>query len=224
LCWQGGESQVATIVCLQWIVGRLMQDLQALLKQTGAMHNHLCPRQVLGVRTGMYAAVLFGLDLPQDDKRLFAFVETDGCYADGLSVATGCWLGRRTLRLMDYGKVAVTLVDTCTGLALRISPSLSARERAVEHAPQARTRWQAQLLGYQRMALEKLLHVQEVRLTLSLERIISKPGLRARCEECDEEVMNEREVLVEGRVLCKGCARVDTYFLPLSEPYDRLPD
>ena len=51
-------------------------------------------------------------ELPQTDKRLYTFVETDGCFADGVMVATGCSLGHRTLRLIDYGKVAATFVDT----------------------------------------------------------------------------------------------------------------
>ena len=58
--------------------------------------------------------MLLNLPLPQKDKRLLTFVETDGCFADGVSVATGCWLGRRTMRLVDYGKVAATFVDTHT--------------------------------------------------------------------------------------------------------------
>src|SRR3712207_7090667 len=50
-----------------------------------------------------------------------SFVETDGCFADGVSVATGCWLGRRTLRLVDHGKVAATFMDTLTERAVRRS-------------------------------------------------------------------------------------------------------
>jgi formylmethanofuran dehydrogenase subunit E len=32
-----------------------MPTLKELLDQTAAMHRHLCPRQVLGVRMGLYA-------------------------------------------------------------------------------------------------------------------------------------------------------------------------
>ncbi|MDQ3930674.1 MAG: FmdE family protein, partial [Chloroflexota bacterium] len=170
-----------------------MPDLQMCLDKTAELHHHLCPRQVLGVRTGMYAAELFNLPLPQTDKRLFAFVETDGCFADGLSVATGCWLGRRTLRLVDYGKVAATFVDTATGKALRISPQLSARKMALEYAPDEPDSWHAQLAAYQVMPTPELLRAEEVRLTLSLEEIISQPGLRVNCEQCGEEIMNARE-------------------------------
>lgn len=76
----------------------------AALARLAGRHRHLCPRQVLGVRMGLYAAERLGLPVPQDDKRLVAFVETDGCFADGVGAATGCWLGRRTMRLLDYGK------------------------------------------------------------------------------------------------------------------------
>jgi formylmethanofuran dehydrogenase subunit E len=89
--------------------------LAACLARLGELHPRLCPRQVLGARIGLQAGALLGLDLPRADKRLLALVETDGCFADGVSVATGCWLGRRTLRLLDYGRVAAMLVDISTG-------------------------------------------------------------------------------------------------------------
>ena len=60
-----------------------MSELQELLDKTAEYHHHLCPRQVLGVRMGMYAGELLGLELPQPRKRLLAIMETDGCGADG---------------------------------------------------------------------------------------------------------------------------------------------
>ena len=100
-----------------------MKTLDELLVESSARHRHLCPRQVLGVQMGRLAADLLGLDLPQDDKRLLTIVETDGCFTTGLSVATNCWVGRRTMRVEDYGKVAATFVDTQTEQAIRIAPS-----------------------------------------------------------------------------------------------------
>ncbi len=187
-------------------------DLQTCLDRAAALHRHLCPRQVLGARTGMHAGELFGLPLPQTDKRLFAFVETDGCYADGVAVATGCWLGRRTMRLVDYGKVAATFVDTASGRALRLSPRPTARSMALEYAPGEPDSWHAQLAAYRVMPTSELLHVEEVRLTMSLEEIISQLGLRVTCQQCGEEIMNAREVLVDARVLCRRCAGYDSYY------------
>lgn len=192
-----------------------MKPLADLLKESAALHRHLCPRQVLGVRMGILAGRVLGLELPQTDprargpsagKRLLTIVETDGCALDGIAVATNCWVGRRTLRLVDFGKVAATFVDTQTGRAARIVPRRAARDVARRYAPEARGKWEAQLLGYQRMPDEELLRVQPVRLALSIEQILSRPGLTTVCEMCGEEIMNEREIVHEGTTLCRACA------------------
>jgi len=183
-----------------------MPTLKELLDQTTAMHRHLCPRQVLGVRMGLYAGELLGLALPQSDKRLYTIVETDGCAADGIAVATNCWVGRRTMRIEDFGKVAATFVDTETGQALRLVPRPDVRGRARDYAPQAPSKWEAQLIGYQLMPAAELFDVREVVLRTPVERLISRPGRKAICAVCGEEIMNEREVTRDGLVLCRACA------------------
>ena len=180
--------------------------LDELLRQSAALHSHLCPRQVLGVRIGLLAGKLLGLEVPRQDKRLLAIVETDGCAADGVAVATGCWVGKRTLRIEDFGKVAATFVDTHTGRTVRVAPRSQARDLALDYAPEAQGHWEAQLLGYQRVPDDELLTWQEVTLTASVEKIVSRPGLRVVCDRCGEEVMNEREVIREGAILCRACA------------------
>lgn len=192
-----------------------MPTLKDLLEQTAAMHRHLCPRQVLGVRMGLYAGELLGLPVPQADKRLYTIVETDGCAADGVSVAVNCWVGRRTLRIEDYGKVAATFVDTQTGTAIRLVPRSGVRQRALDYAPEARNRWEGQLVGYQRMPAAELFDVREVVLRTPIERIISRPGRKALCALCGEEIMNEREVVREGLVVCRACAGESYYDLPM---------
>lgn len=195
-----------------------MPELTALLAQSSALHGHLCPRQVLGVRMGMYAAALLGLELPQSDKRLYTFVETDGCFADGVAVATGCTLGHRTLRLMDYGKVAATFVDTETERALRITPHPRSRERAAQCMPHVDSHWRAQLEAYQIMPLDDLLQAREVSLNLSLNALISKAGIRVTCSVCGEEILNEREMRQGDAVVCRSCAG-DSYWSDTEVPY-----
>lgn len=72
--------------------------MEAYLRQSSEMHSHACPRQVLGIRMGILAGKLLDIPVPQTDKRLLTITETDGCAADGVSVATTCSVGRRTLR------------------------------------------------------------------------------------------------------------------------------
>jgi formylmethanofuran dehydrogenase subunit E len=186
-------------------------DLNELLAITEAQHKHLCPRQVLGVRMGMYAAELLGIALPQADKRVLAFVETDGCFADGVSAATGCTLGHRTLRHVDHGKTAAVFVDTETEFAVRIHPAPDARNLAACCQSDAQSRWHAQLQAYQILPNEDLFVAREVLMTVSIRALVSRPGMRVNCDSCGEEIINEREVIRDGLILCRGCAG-DSYF------------
>ena len=193
------------------VIAATDETLKNMLAQTAAMHKHLCPRQVLGVRMGIAAAGLFPFELPQKNKRLLAFVEADGCFADGVSAATGCTLGHRTMRLVDYGKVAVTFADTETGRAVRISPLAGVRKLAAEAAPEETNRWKAQLAAYQTLPAEQMFRVQEVRLNLDLAAIVGAPRPRLACAECGEEILNQRTVEKDGRMLCLSCAG-DSYW------------
>ncbi len=183
------------------------------------MHKHLCPRQVLGVRMGLFAGELLGLEVPQTRKRLLTIMETDGCGADGVSVATNCWVGRRTMRIEDYGKMAATFVDTRTETAVRVYPHPQCRDVAPNYAPNAKNRWESYLIGYQIMPVTELLAYQLVQLRQPIGEIISKPNIRTLCVKCGEEIINQREVVKNGIVLCKGCAG-NAYYIICDHPMD----
>jgi formylmethanofuran dehydrogenase subunit E len=189
-------------------------ELQSFLDRSAARHDHLCPRQVLGVRIGLLASQIFGTPPGENPgKRLLAIVESDGCFSDGIEVASGCTLGHRRLRLQDYGKIAATFVDTQTGRAVRIAPRTDVRERAYAWAPQEKRHYFAQLQAYQVMPDAELLAVQEVALLEPVKHILSRPGVRVQCSQCGEEIVNEREVFRNGQVLCIACAG-ESYYAP----------
>lgn len=181
-------------------------ELEELLRQAAALHRHLCPRQMLGVRMGMAAARLFPDGLPQTNKRVLAMVEMDGCFADGVSVATGCSMGHRTLRLADEGKIAATFIDTRTCSAVRLFALPDLRARAAAAVPGAASRWHAYLNAYRQLPAEEMFGRQEVRLNFDVEAVMGRHGTRAVCARCGEEILNQREVAREGRILCRSCA------------------
>lgn len=191
-----------------------MIDLQTILQLSSARHKHLCPRQVLGARIALAGAAALELALPRCDKRLLIILETDGCFADGVEVATGCTIGHRTLRIEDYGKTAATLIDVQTERAVRVIPQVDVRERAYAYAPAERRHYFAQLQGYQVMPDAELLTIQPVTLTTPIAAIVSRPGVRVNCSQCGEEIINEREVLVEGEIRCRSCAGHGYYSFP----------
>lgn len=180
--------------------------MQELLDRSATRHNHLCPRQVLGVRIGLAGADRLGLALPRSDKRLLVILETDGCFADGIEVATGCTIGHRTLRLEDYGKIAATFVDTELGIAVRVAPGPDIRQRSYNHCPDEKRHYFAQLKAYQVMPVEELLAFQPVSLCFPIDKIVSRAGLRVNCCLCGEEIINERQVVQAGRIYCRACA------------------
>lgn len=197
-----------------------MQTLDEVLKLSAARHSHLCPRQVLGARMGWAGAAALGLAIPRQDKRLLVIAETDGCFIDGLAVAGGVAPGRRTLRIEDYGKVAATFVDARTGAAIRLAPRLDVRTRALAYAPGEDRHYFAQLTGYQLMPDEELFSVSPVALTRSVAALVSRPGVRVNCAVCGEEIINEREVWVDGQALCVSCAQGGYYATPLMTPVE----
>ncbi|MFQ5944696.1 MAG: FmdE family protein [Anaerolineae bacterium] len=191
-----------------------MDALEEVLRAMAARHKHLCPRQVLGARIALAGAAFLGLEIPREDKRLLAIVETDGCFADAVEVTTGCTVGHRRLRVEDYGKVAATFVDVKTGQAVRVSPGLDVRERARDYAPEEKRRYYAQLHAYQIMPDEELLDVRSVELRPPLKEILSRPGIRVNCASCGEEIINERGIRRNGALQCRSCAG-DAYYTVL---------
>ena len=199
--------------------------LAPLLAGSSAHHRHCCPRQVLGVRLALrglrelgFVDERYGPRFSNHRKQLLTIVETDGCGADGIAVTADCHVGRRTLRVEDYGKVAATFVDRFSGRVVRVAPLPDVRQHVWEYAPDARSRWHAYLAAYQIMPDSQLLRVQSVELHRSLAEILSRPGVRVACDDCQEEIINEREVCRGGKILCRSCAGESYYSAaPLSE-------
>jgi formylmethanofuran dehydrogenase subunit E len=196
-----------------------MSPMKKMLENSATRHSHLCPRQVLGVRMGLYAGELLGLELPRQDKRLLVILEADGCMLDGVGEATQCWPGKRTMRVVDYGKVAATFVDTQTGRAVRIVPAHGCRSRALDFAPEAKGKWQGQLIGYQRMPAQELFSAAEVELNTPVVYLMGSPKMKTICSVCGEEILNGREVYAGDDAFCRACAG-ERYYLP-AKPCDK---
>jgi formylmethanofuran dehydrogenase subunit E len=184
----------------------MITELTNLLQKSASDHSHLCPRQVLGVRMGLAGLSVLGVKAPISTKTMLIIIETGGCFADGMRVATGATVGHRTLRVEDLGKIAATFSDLKSGKSIRLAPRPEVRTRALDFAPEEKRHYFAQLKGYQVMPEEELFSYQEIELRTPATQIISHQKARARCENCGEEIINEREVVLDGRVLCRTCA------------------
>jgi formylmethanofuran dehydrogenase subunit E len=189
-----------------------MKSLEEYLDLARKNHGHMCPGQVLGVRMAMLGLGKLGIDEPEKHrKRLLTFVEIDRCATDAVSLVTGCRLGKRSLKYLDYGKVAATFVDLETQQAVRVVARDDAREKAKTFGGNSADPYRQQLEAYKVLDDADLFNLQRVRVKLRPEDLPGRPRSRVACEECGEGVNDGRENRVGGRILCRNCAGESYY-------------
>lgn len=183
-------------------------NFENLLEESVKTHGHLCPGQVLGIRMSMLGLKLTGIDDPKgsDRKKLIVYVEIDRCATDAIQSATGCCLGKRSLKYLDYGKMAATYVNLETGKAVRILAKDEAKERAKNYFPDIEDKYKCQLEAYKIMPDDELFACTDVKVEIPEEDMPGRPLRRVVCEKCGEHVQDKRDVTVDGKLLCKPCA------------------
>jgi formylmethanofuran dehydrogenase subunit E len=195
-----------------------MLSLDEYLREAEQAHGHLCAGQVLGVRLAMLGLEKLGIEDPRgkDRKRLITFVEIDRCATDAIAVVTGCRLGKRALKFRDWGKMAATFVDlgikdVSTGKAIRIAAKESSKALARSMHPEIENNNEQQMLAYREMPEDDLFTKQWVKVELPAEEFPGYKSERIVCARCGEGINFRREVLRNGRVLCKACAGEQYY-------------
>jgi formylmethanofuran dehydrogenase subunit E len=206
--------------------------LDELLAEAERTHGHLCAGQILGVRMAMLALERLGMDDPRrrlladgslnpERKRLVTFVEIDRCATDAIGVVTGCRVGKRALKLRDWGKMAATFVDLEQKLegdeykGLRVVARESSKQRARELYPEMEKNAQ-QMRAYREMPDDELFSAEWVRVPLPANEFPGFKGERVVCARCGEGVNFDRWVEREGERLCLACAEPgQSYFQAL---------
>jgi formylmethanofuran dehydrogenase subunit E len=179
-------------------------------------HGHLCAGQILGLRLAIYGVSLLGIEDPAgaDRKRLITYVEIDRCATDAIAVVTGCRLGKRALKFVDFGKVAATFCDLQTSRAVRVVALESARERARELYPEIAEKNRQQMRAYREMPDQELFAVEWVTVRIPPQDLPGYKSARVACQDCGESISFARQVVRDGRTLCRACAG-ERYYRPL---------
>jgi formylmethanofuran dehydrogenase subunit E len=183
-----------------------VKSLNEYLDLAAVAHGHLCAGQVLGVRMAMLGLRELGIDDPiAERKRIITYVEIDRCLTDAVALVANCRLGKRALKVRDWGKVAATFVDLKTGRAVRIAAKESSKKAAREMFPDM-TKDAGQQKAYAQLSDEFLFEKQWVSVDVKPEDLPGFKGPRVVCEECGEGINFKREVWQDGRTLCRSCA------------------
>ena len=199
-----------------------MQDFESLLREAEIAHGHLCAGQILGVRMAMLGCRRLGIDDPRgaDRKRLVTLVEIDRCATDAIAVVTGCRLGKRALKFRDWGKMAATFLDLSSDKAIRIAALESSKQRARDLYPQIGDKNRQQMVAYRELPDEELFSEQWVRVPMHAREFPGYKSARIACAVCGEGINYDRQVEINGQIICQGCAHPEArYYQPLDAEF-----
>ena len=187
-----------------------MQTLDEVLTDCETLHGHMCAGQLLGARMALLGCGAIGLNDPKgaDRKKLIVWVEIDRCMADAVSAATGARLGKRSLKYVDYGKVAATFLNTETSQAVRIVALESSRELADERHPKVSSRSDRQFQTYREAMDSELFKMEHVEVQYNEFDAPGRPRSRVVCSRCGEGINDGREIRLsaDDQVVCRPCA------------------
>lgn len=185
-----------------------MESFDELLRKAEAAHGHLCAGQILGVRMALLGLERLGITDPYgaDRKRLVTYVEIDRCATDAIGLATGCRLGKRTLKFRDWGKMAATLVDLASERAIRIVALDGSRELARRLYPHGASESRKQMQAYLELPNQDIFLEQWVRVPVAATELPGYKTERITCAHCGEGVNFGRFAEVGGERLCLSCA------------------
>lgn len=181
--------------------GRIMrtydEDLQAAL----LYHGHLCQGLCQGVRMARYGLSLLNIEDPFTFRDLIVFVEIDRCMSDAICVVTGCTVGRKRLKLVNYGKMAATFVNLESNEAIRIY-------RAIYIDAPKNAEIKELLANY---TDEELFKIEKVKVNIPERDLPGNLQRVVECVRCHEKIMDFRDVEKDGVSLCSACAS-DCYY------------
>ena len=182
---------------------KTMADFDTLLEIANEFHGEICPGIVMGTRMTMAGLRELGMDPLKKIQDLIVYVEVDRCPVDAIQAICEVSIGRRNLKLVNYGIFAATFIDTRSSKAVRVSflpkwpehlQDMMDFGRIVRNAPEG-----------------EIFRIQEVSVTIPPE---GKPGFPSRkntCSRCNEQIMDGKEEIMDNAPVCKKCAH-DPYY------------
>ena len=203
-------------------------DLVGLLEKTGELHGHFCNHSAYGVKAGYIAMRELGITNTGMEE-VVAIVETNNCFSDGIQMVTGCTFGNNSLIYRDYGKTAVTVAKR-DGTAIRIALNPDYEESIAEKYPEVNTLFEkivvrreeptpeesVRMMQLFREAALKELDVADNELFRIERKTITLPEdapifASVKCSVCDENIMETRVRMRDGKPICISCAGDEHY-------------
>ncbi len=205
-----------------------MDKYEVLLEKAMQLHGEFCPGIVIGTKMCMAAMEKLGMNPLEQNENLIVYVEIDRCISDAIIAITGCSLGNRRLKYNDYGKFVVNFTDIKSGKTIR----LSARDDKISsykgfwtlledsltsdrymHPSTQREELETVAGIISQMSEEELLSFENVHLEIPENDIPGLPDHIAVCSICGEHVIDGKEFVLNGNIICRSCANENVKLL-----------
>lgn len=175
-----------------------MNGIAILLEKAKQFHGDICPGIATGTRMTIAAMRELGMNPLEKNQNLIVYVEIDRCATDAIQAITGCSLGHRTLKVLNFGKFAATFVDTQNGKAVRVS-----QLPKKEDQPTDMNKLRDMILNAPE---EQIIRIQEVSVQIPPEDMPGFPSRSVTCSKCKEQIMDGRDIQKGDLILCKSCS------------------
>ena len=192
-------------------------NFESLLRHAIKFHGHLCSGQVIGVKMAMVALGKLGIQDPGGDQGLDLVIltETDRCPLDAMISVSTRTPGKRSVKMFDYGKTAATFYNAGTGQAIRVclnTQAMHMAEKSAQSLVPPRGEKEALIAALIAMPEDELVTAREVTVHLDPSDLPGEARHTVVCQSCGEIVRDKREVMRDGRILCKPCAQGTAYY------------
>jgi formylmethanofuran dehydrogenase subunit E len=186
---------------MEEIIGKIAdQEMRSQIELVATFHGYLSTGAFMGIQMLSIAKRILGAS---NGDRLFVTCETYNCLPDPFQVLAGCTIGNKGLKIIDHGKMAVTVTKRASantrikGVRIMLDPAKTARYPRL-HA------WF--------MKTEKVAHPEAISILLEAGESVytwkildldvpEKPRKKiAICEECKESFIQK-----DAEMLCAAC-------------------
>lgn len=169
------------------------EEFEYLVEKAKLFHGHLCSGLYIGVRMAVFAEKLLGID--SEEEYFMVEMETDRCPSDGVLAASNLSIGRRRVKMFDYGKCAARFYDSRTGKGVRLRFKSDLMPKTGDDIVEF----------FSGVEDENLFLVEEISREYHDCDLPGPMMSEVICIDCGETVQDHREVEYDGHVFCRPC-------------------
>ncbi|MEA4957909.1 hypothetical protein SDC9_29521 [bioreactor metagenome] len=175
------------------------------LEKAKVFHGEICGGVLTGTKMAIYAIEEFNLNFNEKNPELISIVEIDRCVYDAVQAITQGSTGTKSVKLIDYGKFAITFYNKETGKAIRLTDVDASSSNDTGETIDER------IERYKNTPAQELFKIENVNVYFDENNLPGMPTIKKRCSVCNEVVLDNKHSLINGKPICQSCFKGSYY-------------